>query len=87
MRRFIISLLAALALALASFGSALGHVHGITPLPCLSTDNANSGGLGTNDTAADIDNGGPITGVIPINVGNAPLVSGVDGGRHAGVCD
>jgi hypothetical protein len=88
MRRFIVSLLAALALALASLGSALGHAHGITPLLCLSTDNAEkSGGLGTNGTAADDDNGGPITGVIPISVGNAPLVSGVDGGRNAAVCD
>jgi hypothetical protein len=87
MRRFIVSLLAALALALASFGSALGHAHGITPLLCLTTDNANSGGNGTNDTPADIDFGGPITGVIPIAVGNAPLVSGVDGGRRAAVCD
>ena len=87
MRRFTVSLLAALVLALASLGSALGHAHGITPLSCLTTDNANSGGNGTNGTAADDANGGPITGVIPINVGNAPLVSGVDGGRRAAVCD
>lgn len=87
MRRFIVSLLSALALALASLGSALGHAHGITPLLCLSTDNANSGGNGTNGTPADDANGGPITGVIPINVGNAPLVSGEDGGRNAAVCD
>jgi hypothetical protein len=86
MRRFLISALAATLLALASFGSALGHVHGVTPLPCNTHDNANSGGNGTNGTAADDANGGPITGVIPFGVGNAEGKLG-DGGRHSSLCD
>lgn len=87
MRQGIASLLAALALTLVSLGSALGHVHGVTPLLCLSTDNPLSGGLRVNTTPAAATNGGPITGVIPIAVGNAPLTSGEDGGRNAAVCD
>jgi hypothetical protein len=88
MRRFIVSLLAALALALVSLGSALGHVHGVTPLLCLATDNPMSGATGTNGTPADDATGGPITGQIPINLGNAPLTAfSGDAGRHAAVCD
>jgi hypothetical protein len=86
MRRFTISLLAGLMLTLASLGSALGHVHGITPLGCVTTANPLAGGNGTNGTRADDDLGGPIFGVIPISLGNAPLVSGVDGGRHSALC-
>jgi len=85
--RLIASLLAALALTLASLGSAFGHVHGVTPLPCLSTDNPISGAQRTNLTPAAVANGGPIAGVIPITLGNAPLTSGEDGGRNAAVCD
>jgi len=91
-RRFTVSLLAGLLLTLASLGSALGHVHGITPLgsnTCagVTTENANAGGNGTNGTPADDANGGPITGVIPINLGNSPLVSNVgDGGQHSALC-
>ena len=87
MRRITISLIAALLLALASFSSALGHVHGITPLGCMTHDNPISGANGTNGTPADDANGGPIAGVIPITLGNAPLTSGVDGGRHSALCD
>jgi hypothetical protein len=89
MRRFTISLLAGLLLTLASLGSALGHVHGITPLNCagLTTENANAGGNGTNGTPADDANGGPIAGVIPVTTGNAPLVLGPGvGGRHSSLC-
>ena len=88
MRRFTISLLAALVLAIASVGSALGHVHGITPLGCVTTDNPLAGGNGTNGTAADDANDGPITGVIPIAVGKAPFSSNVgDAGQHSALCD
>lgn len=90
MRRFTISLLAALVLTLASLGSALGHVHGITPLHpscALTTANANAGANGTNGTPADDANGGPIAGVIPVTTGNAPLVLGPGvGGRHSALC-
>ena len=84
MRRLAAAILLALALSAATLGTALGHVHGITPLGCLTQDNANSGGNGTEDGAADSENGGPLFGVIPISVGNAPLSSNVgDGGQHS----
>jgi len=89
MRRFTISLLAGLLLTLASLGTALGHVHGVTPLNCagLTTENANAGGARTDATPADDDSGGPIVGVIPIGTGNAPFVLGQGAaGRHSSLC-
>lgn len=89
MRRFTISLLAGLLLVLASLGSALGHVHGVTPLNCagLTTENANAGGNGTNGTPADDANGGPIAGVIPVTTGNASFTLGPGvAGRHSSLC-
>lgn len=90
MRKFTISLLAALVLAIASVGSALGHVHGITPLNslcALTTENANAGGNGTNGTPADDANGGPIAGIIPTTTGNASFVPGPGvAGRHSALC-
>ena len=90
MRRFMTSLLAGLVLVIALGGSALGHVHGVTPLPCNAHDNAaKSGGLGTNTTPAAAANGGPISGVIPFGTGNAEagnLDSG-EGGRNSALCD
>ena len=85
MRRIITALLLAGTLALAGIGSALGHVHGITPLGCMTNDAAIAGANGTDGTAADDANGGPIGGLIPRDVGNAPLTVG-DGGRHASFC-
>jgi hypothetical protein len=89
MRRFTISLLAGLLLALASLGSALGHVHGITPLGCMTHDNANAGANGTNGTPADDDFGGPLLdgGAIPNTTGNASFVPGPNvAGRHSALC-
>lgn len=86
MRRWAISIMAALALAVASMGTALGHVHGITPLGCVTSDNPIAGANGTNGTPADDANGGPIAGLIPRDTGNAPLTVG-DGGRHSSLCD
>ncbi|HJT63285.1 MAG TPA: hypothetical protein VJ839_00770 [Candidatus Limnocylindria bacterium] len=90
MRRFMTSLLAGMLLVIALAGSALGHVHGVTPLPCNAHDNATkSGGLGTNTTPAADANGGPIFGVIPFGTGNAEagnLDSG-EGGRNSALCD
>ena len=77
MRRFMLA--AVLVMMLAPAASA--HVHGITPLLC-GIGNANSGGGGTDGTPADAANGGPITGLIPRDVGNAPLTMG-DGGFRA----
>lgn len=91
MRRFTISLLVGLLLVLASVGSALGKVHGITPLGCMTHDAANAGGNQTEDGPADSENGGPIvSGFIPIAVGNASF--GPDtpentvAGEHSALC-
>ena len=59
--------------------AASAHVHGVTPLSCAGVGSANSGGNGTNDTPAAGANGGPITGLIPRDVGSSPLEIG-DGG-------
>jgi hypothetical protein len=75
---------ALLALALAAPASA--HVHGITPLRCVPADVARTGANATDDTPAAAANGGPITGLIPRDVGNAPLTVG-DGGFDAAACD
>jgi hypothetical protein len=66
-------------------GAALAHVHGITPLlVCGNTevDGANR----TDTTPAAAANGGPISGLIPRDVGNAPLTVG-DGGFDAAAVD
>ena len=89
MRRFTISLLAGLVLTIASFGSVLGHVHGITPLGCpgFTTENANAGASRTEDGPADSELGGPIIGQIPTGTGNASFVPGPDvAGKHSANC-
>lgn len=67
-------------------GSVQAHVHGITPLFQLScvVDNAVTGANQTDNTAASAANSGPIAGLIPRDVGNAPLTVG-DGGFAAPV--
>lgn len=77
MKKLIVAMLVVLALTLATIAPAFAHVHGITPLNKLiacGKANANAGGLAAN--------GGPITGLIPRDVGNAPLTGG-DGGFGA----
>jgi hypothetical protein len=78
-RRIIIPILVALALSLASVGATLGHVHGITPLSCLDTDNAATSG----GNAAQ---GAPISGLIPRDVGAAPISPPAGGRLHAAPC-
>ncbi len=86
MRKPILAL-ALLVLMLALAVPAFAHDHGITPLSECTVDNANSGANGTNGTPADDANGGPITGLIPRDVGNAPLTVGDGGfGATAGHC-
>jgi hypothetical protein len=76
-----------LVLLLAIAAPAFAHDHGITPLPDCTVDNPNSGANGTDGTPADDANGGPITGLIPRDVGNAPLTVGAGGfGAAAGHC-
>jgi len=66
--------------------SAEAHVHGITPLLQLDCilDNTVTGANQTNNTPASSVNEGPITGLIPRDVGSAPLTGG-DGGFDAPV--
>ena len=83
MRRLVIGGALAASLALVSVGTAQGHVHGITPLRCVAP--ANAGANQTNSTPAAAANGGPIFGLIPRDVGNAPLTVG-DGGFSTPAC-
>jgi hypothetical protein len=54
-------------------GPASAHVHGITPLLQCSVVPANAGANQTDSTPAAAANGGPITGLIPRDVGSSPL--------------
>ena len=83
MRRLLLSLALALTLALTMVGSAFGHVHGITPLRCVGV--ADDGANRTNSTPASTASGGPVGGLIPRDVGNAPLTNG-DGGFDTPAC-
>jgi hypothetical protein len=83
MRRVVLSLTLALTLGLTMVGSALGHVHGITPLRCVGV--ADDGANRTDTTPASTVNGGPVGGLIPRDVGNAPLTVG-DGGFDTPAC-
>jgi hypothetical protein len=79
-----LSLLAvSLSLLLALFvtTTASAHVHGITPLLTLAGD---CGVTSVSNTGANRAQGDPITGLIPRDVGNAPLDVG-DGGFSAPV--
>ncbi len=79
MRKLAVALAVSLLLALGVAMPASAHVHGITPLRCLD-ENANSGGARADDVSP------VITGLIPRDVGNAPLTVG-DGGFDAAPCD
>jgi hypothetical protein len=86
MRRLLQAALVTCLLTLTT-GPALAHVHGITPLVACTVDNPDSGGNGTDGTPADDANGGPIGGLIPRDVGNAPMTVGDGGfGAAAGHC-
>ena len=86
MRKLMIGLVLAMLLTLAAVVPASAHVHAIRPLADLTcvAPFGQTGGNGTNGTAADDANGGPITGLIPRDTGSAPLTSG-DGGKSAPV--
>jgi hypothetical protein len=62
---------------------AAAHVHGLTPLRCVGTNN--DGADRTDDTPAAAANGGPIRGLIPRDVGRSPLDIG-DGGFDTPGC-
>lgn len=84
MRRIAIAIVVTGLLVFGIAPAAMGHVHGVTPLLELDckVDNSVTGANGTNDTPAAAGNGGPITGLIPRDVGSAPLTFG-DGGFGA----
>ncbi|HET7494044.1 MAG TPA: hypothetical protein VFJ80_01250 [Candidatus Limnocylindrales bacterium] len=83
MRRLLVGMTLALSLGLTMAGPAFGHVHGITPLRCVGV--ADDGANRTDTTPAAAANGGPIVGLIPRDVGNAPLTVG-DGGFDTPAC-
>jgi hypothetical protein len=66
-------------MALVPASSATAHVHGITPLNCVGVED--DGANRTDQTPAAEANGGPIptNGLIPRDLGHAPLTGG-DGG-------
>jgi hypothetical protein len=64
--------------------AASAHVHGITPLLQCSAVPDNAGANQTDVTPASSTSGGPIAGLIPRDVGSAPLTIG-DGGFTAPV--
>lgn len=82
MRRFLLVFALVISVAALSIAPASAHVHGITPLLGCTVDNPDAGANQTNNTPAAAANGGPITGLIPRDVGNAPLTVG-DGGFGA----
>jgi hypothetical protein len=81
MKRLLLGLALLGGLAFPATSSA--HVHGITPLLGLSchVDNTVTGANQTDSTPAAAPDG-PISGLIPSTVGNAPLAPG-DGGFGA----
>ena len=83
LRAVLVVLAVAGTVALLPASPAAAHVHGITPLRCVGT--ANDGANQTDATPAAAANGGPITGLIPRDVGNAPLTVG-DGGFDTPAC-
>jgi uncharacterized membrane protein len=82
-RAVMVALALAGGLALLPASPATAHVHGITPLRCVGT--ADDGANQTDATPASATNGGPISGLIPRDVGNAPLTVG-DGGFDTPAC-
>ena len=87
MKKLILALIVTVSLSAATVVPVFAHVHGITPLLQCTVDNINSGGnaLNLNDSPALAKNGGPITRLIPRDVGNAPLTFG-DGGFGKSNC-
>jgi hypothetical protein len=78
-----ISAVGAVVAALATVASApaSAHVHGVTPLLTLANE---CGVTSVANTGANRAQGEPITGLIPRDVGQAPLTGG-DGGFDAPV--
>jgi hypothetical protein len=71
-------------IAVVPAAAASAHVHGITPLLQCSVVPENAGANQTDVTPASATNGGPISGLIPRDVGSSSLTVG-DGGFSAPV--
>ena len=82
-RAVLVALAIASGIALLPASPATAHVHGITPLRCVGV--ADDGANRTDTTPASAANGGPISGLMPRDVGNAPLTVG-DGGFDTPAC-
>ena len=80
MRRLVIAIAVTGLLSLASLGTTLGHVHGITPLRCVGV--ADDGANAVDGTPAATGNGGPA----PLHDGRTPPMrlasSATEFGRH-----
>lgn len=86
MRRIAGSILFALVLTLATVGSALGHVHGVTPLGCNDNDNAAKSGARQTDNTPAAERAEPLGGgVIPNNA--TPGDQPGEAGQHSSLCD
>ncbi len=83
MKRWIVLVLSVALLILTIAPVASAHVHGFTPLGCLTTDNPNSGAAVGFNQAADA--AAPMNGPTPIIPWNASgkLPSGGQGADHA----
>ena len=82
MRKIVMGAALAGTFVLVPAAGASAHVHGITPLLRCGGDLSVTGANRTDGTPAAEANGGPISGVIPIDVGSSPLTIG-DGGFDA----
>ena len=65
---------------------ASAHVHLVTPLLCTPSPIEHTGANQTDNTPAADDNGGPISGVIPV-VRSGGAIGLNEGGFGAAVCD
>jgi len=81
MRRFLVPPAAAVLLTLGFAAPASAHVHGITPLHCLTTANPNAGAVRAFEVSGAFDG----VQLIPRDLGHAPLTVG-DGGFDAAAC-
>lgn len=90
MRRTLLVLLLVVLLVAGLAPAAFGHVHGVTPLLELGckVDNSITGGNRADDGPAGAASGGPIDGLIPRDLGNAPLgfMDGGFGAANDNVC-
>jgi hypothetical protein len=82
-RSLVVALAIASGVALLPASAATAHVHGITPLRCVGVEQ--DGANRTDTTPAAAANGGPISGLIPRDVGSSPLEIG-DGGFDTPAC-